>query len=127
MFFILGTMSLSVYGLCVAYTNDHLEREQYVGASSTLALGCVQALRCHKNTCPSGIVTQDKKLQKVLKPEDKAVKVANYCGGLVKEVEIIAHSCGVAEPRQLRPFHVDIVQDTGRSVSLADLYPELKF
>ncbi len=37
-FFLMGGAALSIYGLCVAYTNDHLEREQFVGASATLIL-----------------------------------------------------------------------------------------
>ena len=28
------------------------------------ALGCIQALQCHKNTCPTGITTHNKKLQR---------------------------------------------------------------
>ena len=91
------------------------------------ALGCVQAMRCHKNTCPAGITTNNEKLQRVLEPQAKSLKVANYCKGLVSEVETIAHSCGVSEPRELRPSHVHIVQDVGRSTSMAELYPALQF
>ncbi len=87
------------------------------------ALGCIQSLKCHKNTCPTGITTHDKRLQRGLDPEDKKVKVANYCKNMVHEVEVIAHSCGVDEPRQLRRHHVRIVQDTGKSVALNALYP----
>ena len=41
-FFVLGMPALSIYGLCVAYTNDYLDNDQYVGASATLILlgGC---------------------------------------------------------------------------------------
>jgi glutamate synthase domain-containing protein 2 len=27
------------------------------------SLGCIQALQCHKNTCPTGITTHNRKLQ----------------------------------------------------------------
>ena len=87
------------------------------------SLGCIQALKCNKNTCPTGITTHDKGLQKGLVPETKAVKVANYATGIIKEVEIIAHSCGVTEPRQLRRHHVRIVQYNGTSVLLSEIYP----
>ncbi len=87
------------------------------------SLGCIQALRCNKNTCPTGITTHNKHLQSGLNPEDKAVKVANYHKNLVHEVEVIAHSCGVAEPRQLRRHHVRVVQEDGRSVPMNVLYP----
>ncbi len=87
------------------------------------ALGCIQALKCNKNTCPTGVTTHDKRLQAGLDPRDKAVRVANYCKELVHEVETIAHSCGVHEPRRLRRHHVRIVQDDGRSIPLDELYP----
>ena len=87
------------------------------------SLGCIQALKCNKNTCPTGITTHDKRLQSGLNPEDKAVKVANYQKNLVHEVEVIAHSCGASEPRGLRRKHVRIVQASGKSVPMDQLYP----
>jgi len=87
------------------------------------SLGCIQALKCDKNTCPTGITTHDPRFQRGLDPEDKQVKVANYCKSLVHEVEIIAHSCGVDEPRGLGRKHVRIVQDNGKSVPLDELSP----
>lgn len=87
------------------------------------SLGCIQALKCNRNTCPTGITTHNPRLQKGLDPDEKYVKVANYCNDLVHEVEVIAHSCGVAEPRQLRRKHVRIVQNNGRSMPLDELYP----
>ena len=73
------------------------------------ALGCVQSLQCNKNTCPTGIATHDKDLQQGLNPVDKADRVSNYAANLMHEVEVIAHSCGVAEPRLLRREHLLIV------------------
>lgn len=87
------------------------------------SLGCIQAMKCNKNTCPTGITTHDPRLQRGLDPSDKKVKVANYCKSLVHEVEVLAHSCGVDEPRQLGRKHVRIVQDNGKSVPLDELYP----
>jgi glutamate synthase domain-containing protein 2 len=43
------------------------------------SLGCIQALRCHSNTCPTGITTHNPKLHRGLVVEDKAERVANYC------------------------------------------------
>ncbi|MDJ0827477.1 MAG: FMN-binding glutamate synthase family protein [Rhodobacter sp.] len=87
------------------------------------SLGCIQALKCNKNTCPTGITTHDPRFQKGLVPEDKYKKVANYARGIIQEVETIAHSVGVAEPRQMRRRHVRIVQDNGRSVPMSELFP----
>lgn len=87
------------------------------------SLGCIQAMKCNMNTCPTGITTHDPRFQKGLVPEDKYKKVARYAKNIVKEVETIAHSVGVSEPRQLRRRHVRIMQDNGRSVPMDLLYP----
>ena len=90
------------------------------------ALGCIQALQCNKNTCPTGITTHDKKLQRGLVPEEKAERVRRYSETMRKEIGIIAHSCGVPEPRRLRRMHCRIVQDDGRSIPLDKLYPDVE-
>ena len=87
------------------------------------SLGCIQALKCNRNTCPTGITTHDPRLQKGLVPEDKAEKVASFARSVIREVETIAHSVGVAEPRQMRRRHVRIVQNDGRSIPMNEIYP----
>lgn len=87
------------------------------------SLGCIQALKCNKNTCPTGITTHNKRLQQGLVPEVKSERVANYAQNIIREVEIISHSCGVTEPRKLGRQHVRVVQDTGRTTSMTELYP----
>ena len=88
------------------------------------ALGCIQALQCNKNTCPTGITTHDPKLQRGLHPPTKAVRVAAYVNNMVHEVGIIAHACGVRNPRELKRFHAQIVQPNGLTISLNKLYPD---
>jgi len=87
------------------------------------ALGCIQALQCNKNTCPTGITTHNKRLQRGLVPADKAERVARYSLSMRKEISTIAHSCGVPEPSRLQRYHCRIVQDDGRSVPLDELFP----
>lgn len=94
------------------------------GRGFMFALGCIQALQCNKNTCPTGITTHDPDLQRGLVPEVKADRVANYHNHLVYEVEMIAHSCGVTEPRKLKRKHCAIVVEGSRSIPLNILYPE---
>lgn len=89
------------------------------------SLGCIQSLKCNKNTCPTGITTHDPRLQKGLVVEDKDKRVALYAQEIIHEVEIIAHSVGVAEPRLLRRRHVRIMQDNGRSVPMNEIHPGL--
>jgi glutamate synthase domain-containing protein 2 len=87
------------------------------------SLGCIQALKCNKNTCPTGITTHDPRFQKGLVPQDKFEKVAAFAKTIIKEVEIIAHSVGVTEPRAIRRHHVRLMQDNGRSVRMDKLWP----
>ena len=90
------------------------------------SLGCIQALQCNRNTCPTGITTHNKRLQKGLNPEHKAVRVAYFAKNINHEVGIIAHSCGVNEPRQLKRFHARIVTENGLSIGLDELHPDVK-
>ena len=87
------------------------------------ALGCIQALRCHQNTCPTGVTTHNKRLQRALVVEEKYLRVANYAMNMNKEIDMIAHSCGVRHARELAREHVRIVQASGQSVALNMLYP----
>jgi len=87
------------------------------------ALGCIQALQCNKNTCPTGVTTHDADLQRGLVPEDKAKRVTNFANQMTYGVGLIAHSCGVSQPRKLERKHVRIIQNSGKSISLAELYP----
>ncbi len=86
------------------------------------ALGCIQALQCNRNTCPTGVTTHNRRLQKGLNPVDKAVRVENYVKNIVKEVGVIAHSCGVHDPRQLQREHCRMVIN-GRTVGFQELFP----
>jgi glutamate synthase domain-containing protein 2 len=89
------------------------------------ALGCIQAMQCNKNTCPTGVTTHDPRLQRGLVPADKAERVAHFARNMEKEVAMIAHSCGVPEPRALTRRHARIMVAEGRSIGLDALYPPL--
>ena len=86
------------------------------------ALGCIQALQCNKNTCPTGITTHNKKLQYGLDSGDKAIRVKNYAQNMEKELSIIANSCGVVEPRRLSREHIRVVSEKGISMKIDQLY-----
>lgn len=111
-------------------TSAHVAWALCVGADFTVtargfmfALGCIQALQCHKDTCPTGITTHNRRLQHGLVVEDKSRRVAHYARGMNDEVDRLAHSCGLAHARQFRREHARIVQAPGRSTPLDELYP----
>ncbi|GAB4521620.1 MAG: FMN-binding glutamate synthase family protein [Parvularculaceae bacterium] len=87
------------------------------------AIGCIQAMRCNTNNCPTGITTHKKRLQEGLDPLSKAENVSNFVEKMRYGVGLIAHSCGVKHPRALRRHHVRIMQEDGRSAPLDKLYP----
>ncbi|NRB41924.1 MAG: FMN-binding glutamate synthase family protein [Pseudomonadales bacterium] len=87
------------------------------------SLGCIQALQCNKNTCPTGITTHNTKLQRGLNWKLKSKRVVNYVANMQKELEILAHSCGIETPREFKREHAHIIIDARTSKSMAELYP----
>ena len=87
------------------------------------ALGCIQALQCNKNTCPTGITTHDPELQKGLDIEDKSERVYHFANKMMYDVGMIAHSCGVTEARQLSREHMHIINEQGIPIAVEELFP----
>lgn len=78
----------------------------YSARGMMFSLGCIQALQCHKNKCPTGIATQDKQLANGLVVDEKKTRVANFHKNTLKSfVEIIA-SAGLEKPEELNRTHV---------------------
>jgi len=87
------------------------------------ALGCVQSLQCHLDTCPTGVTTHNKRLQRGLVVEEKLHRVANYAHWMNVEADRLAHACGLPHARGFSREHVRIVQRPGLSIPLDELYP----
>lgn len=90
------------------------------------ALGCIQAMKCNQNTCPTGITTHNKRLQRGLNPENKSIRVKNFVETMRHDVSMIAHSCGVDHPNQLTRNHALIVQTGAPSKPFSEIYPDVK-
>ena len=80
-----------------------------VGREAMMAIGCIQAQRCHTGHCPTGVATQNKWLVRGLDPEDKAARLANYVITLRKELTRLSHACGVEHPGLLNADHMEIL------------------
>jgi len=93
------------------------------GRGFMFALGCIQSMQCPYNVCPAGVTTHNERLQKGLVVEDKAKRVANYAHWVNHEVDLLAHSCGLANAREFRRSHVRIVQSAGHSLPMDEIYP----
>lgn len=90
-----------------------------------LALGCIQALKCNTNRCPTGVATQDKSLQAGLNVNDKKVKVANFHYGTVKSAVDMMGSAGVKAPANLNRHHINKRETRTRIKTYAEIYPYL--
>lgn len=87
------------------------------------SLGCIQSLQCHSDTCPTGITTQDKKLQKGLNVSIKAERVAAYASWMNKEIDMIAHSCGLQSAHEFSREHARIVATADKSMPMHEAHP----
>lgn len=93
-----------------------------VGRSAMLAIGCIQAQRCHTGRCPTGVATQSRWLMHGLDPQLKSARLANYVVALRSEILALSRSCGVAHPALVTPEHIEIVTERYGSASLADVF-----
>ena len=86
------------------------------------ALGCIQALRCNTNHCPTGVATQDPSLTVGLDVPDKAQRVAKYHHATVHSfLEVIA-AAGLRHPSELRPWHILRRVDSKITKNYLELY-----
>lgn len=91
-----------------------------------LALGCIQALECNSNTCPTGIATQDKELVRGLVVSDKAQKVANYHTDTITSfIELLA-AAGLERPEEITRRHLYRRVSVHESRRFDDFYPYTK-
>ena len=94
--------------------------------SFLFSLGCIQALKCHTNTCPTGITTQKPELSWGLDPATKQVRVANFHRETVKACLEVMEATGVDSWSQVRPFHVCKRVGMGQSRTLDEVYEHLQ-
>jgi len=95
----------------------------YSARAMMMAVGCIQALECNHNTCPTGVATQDPELNKGLVVSDKKVRVANYHRETVKSfVELMAAS-GIDNPDKINRDHVYQRVEQHLSRSYSQTYP----
>ncbi|TAL83475.1 MAG: FMN-binding glutamate synthase family protein [Rhodanobacter sp.] len=86
------------------------------------AVGCIQALRCHTGTCPTGVATQDPRRARALKIDERAGHVKNYHRATIDSFMQITGALGAASPGQLTPAHILHRLPNERACSYAELY-----
>ena len=93
-----------------------------VAREAMMALGCIQAQRCHTGHCPAGIATQNKWLMRGLDPTLKSERFAHYAFTLRKEISALAGACGVVHPAFLSDEHIEILDGRFGTSSLFELF-----
>jgi len=93
-----------------------------VAREAMLAIGCVQAQKCHDGHCPTGVATQNRWLTRGLDPTDKSVRLANYVAELRHELIRLSNAMGVEHPGLVRPEQVEIQIDTDHTQPVRDIF-----
>ncbi len=87
-----------------------------VGREAMLAIGCIQAQRCHTGRCPTGVATQSAWLTGGLDPDLKADRAAAYLIALRSELARLAGVCGRSHPGLVDLDCFEMVDHGRRSV-----------
>lgn len=93
-----------------------------VAREALLAIGCIQAQRCHTNHCPTGIATQNAWLIRGVDPALKAARLANYVVTLRKELTQLSRACGVPHPSLISAEQLELMDGAFGSRTVADLF-----
>ena len=93
-----------------------------VGREAMMAVGCIQAQRCHTGHCPTGVATQNRWLVRGLDPALKSDRLANYIATLRKELLSVASACGVSHPALLTDEHIEILDGRFGSAPLFGVF-----
>lgn len=70
------------------------------------SIGCIQALKCHENTCPTGVTSQDPARQKAIVPEHKSDHVHRFHDATIKSFLDLTGAMGCTSPKELGPHLV---------------------
>ncbi len=90
------------------------------------ALGCVQSRRCHLNTCPTGVTTQDPRRRYALNVDEKSVRVKNFHEATLKSFLQVLGATGLSRPEELQPYHVHRRISKDKALNYDQIFPYLK-
>ncbi len=92
-----------------------------IAREAMMAIGCIQAQKCHTGHCPTGVATNHWWLQRGLDVEDKAGRMSRFIRGFRKELISLAHAAGYEHPAQFTGDDIEISQGMNRSKTLAEV------
>jgi glutamate synthase domain-containing protein 2 len=93
-----------------------------VGREAMMAIGCIQAQRCHTNHCPTGVATQHPWLVRGVDPTLKATRLANYIVTLRKDVLALSRACGAPHPALITADQLELLDGRFGATTVAELF-----
>jgi hypothetical protein len=93
-----------------------------VAREAMLAVGCIQAQRCHTDRCPTGVATQDPWLSHGLDPTLKSVRAANYVKTLRRDLLKVAEAVGVVHPGLIDVDDIDILNGNESATPMREVF-----
>lgn len=93
-----------------------------VAREAMLAIGCIQAQRCHTGHCPTGVATQNRWLVRGLDPTHKGGRLANYIITLRKELLQLSYACGQPHPALVGTRHLEILDSDFGAATVEELF-----
>ncbi len=87
------------------------------------SLGCVQSMRCHTDTCPTGVATQSPARQRALVIPEKAERVARFQRSTLDALHEIVVACGLSSPDEFTPDGLRQRISAVEMRSMDELYP----
>lgn len=111
-------------------TPYHMLRLMALGADTInsarammFALGCIQSRQCHKDTCPTGVATQNPARYKALDVDIKAKRVASYHAATIETLGALLAAAGLNKLQELRPWHINRRVNGSDVRNYDELYP----
>ena len=92
-----------------------------IAREAMLAIGCIQAQKCHNGDCPAGVATTNKWLQAGLNVENKSERFANYIRGFRKELLQLSYAAGYEHPGQFTGDDIEFSTGVNKFSTLTDV------
>ncbi len=115
------------------FTGFHIIRAMSLGADACnsarammMAIGCIQALRCNTNACPTGVATQNKSLMQGLVVSDKKHRVANFHKHTVDSFVELMAATGINDSKKINRSHIFRRVQMDQVKSFEEIFPTYK-
>jgi glutamate synthase domain-containing protein 2 len=124
---------IKIFAAGKVVTGFHIFRTLCLGADATysarammMAIGCIQALECNKNTCPTGVATQDPELVTGLDVKDKKERVHHYHKETIESFTELMAASGNPDHTKLNRSFINRRVNLQKIKTYEEIYPEIQ-